>query len=81
MNRNRIWVVAGVIASSGLFAVAAQDTNAVTAKKGAYADPARFEKSIAAFETADRTNPPVVLILGSLYLAGAVLAENGPLPD
>jgi dihydrofolate synthase/folylpolyglutamate synthase len=30
---------------------------------------------------ADRTNPPVVLILGSLYLAGAVLAENGPLPD
>ncbi len=30
---------------------------------------------------ADRTNPPVVLVLGSLYLAGAVLAENGPLPD
>ena len=30
---------------------------------------------------ADRTNPPVVLILGSLYLAGAILADNGPLPD
>jgi dihydrofolate synthase/folylpolyglutamate synthase len=30
---------------------------------------------------ADRTNPPVVLVLGSLYLAGAILAENGPLPD
>lgn len=24
---------------------------------------------------------PIVLVLGSLYLAGAVLAENGPLPD
>jgi dihydrofolate synthase/folylpolyglutamate synthase len=30
---------------------------------------------------ADLTSPPVVLILGSLYLVGAVLAENGPLPD
>jgi dihydrofolate synthase/folylpolyglutamate synthase len=30
---------------------------------------------------ADRSNPPIVLILGSLYLAGTVLAENGPPPD
>jgi dihydrofolate synthase/folylpolyglutamate synthase len=30
---------------------------------------------------ADRTNPPIVLVLGSLYLAGAVLGENGPLPE
>lgn len=29
---------------------------------------------------ADRKAPPVVLIAGSLYLAGEVLAENGPLP-
>jgi dihydrofolate synthase/folylpolyglutamate synthase len=29
---------------------------------------------------ADRKAPPVVLIAGSLYLAGAVLRENGPLP-
>ncbi|MFW2829931.1 bifunctional folylpolyglutamate synthase/dihydrofolate synthase [Sphingomonas sp. ID0503] len=30
---------------------------------------------------ADRARPPIVLILGSLYLAGRVLEENGPLPD
>jgi dihydrofolate synthase/folylpolyglutamate synthase len=29
---------------------------------------------------ADRARPPVVLIAGSLYLAGRVLGENGPLP-
>ncbi len=29
---------------------------------------------------ADRTNPPPILIAGSLYLAGNVLAENGPIP-
>jgi len=30
---------------------------------------------------ADRAQPPVVLILGSLYLAGAVLALNDEIPD
>lgn len=30
---------------------------------------------------ADRAAPPVVLVAGSLYLAGAVLRENGPLPS
>ena len=30
---------------------------------------------------ADRGKPPIVLILGSLYLAGAVLSENGTIPD
>lgn len=30
---------------------------------------------------ADRSRPPVVLIAGSLYLAGTVLAENGYLPS
>jgi dihydrofolate synthase/folylpolyglutamate synthase len=30
---------------------------------------------------ADRDKPPIVLIMGSLYLAGAVLAENGQAPD
>ena len=30
---------------------------------------------------ADRTRPPVVLVMGSLYLAGAVLAANGQAPD
>jgi len=30
---------------------------------------------------ADRAQPPVVLIGGSLYLAGAMLAANGTLPD
>lgn len=30
---------------------------------------------------ADRTHPPIVLIGGSLYLAGAMLAFNGSLPD
>ncbi|MBU3079431.1 bifunctional folylpolyglutamate synthase/dihydrofolate synthase [Sphingomonas quercus] len=30
---------------------------------------------------ADRIQPPVVLIMGSLYLAGTVLAENDQLPD
>jgi len=30
---------------------------------------------------ADRDRPPIVLILGSLYLAGAVLAANGQAPD
>jgi dihydrofolate synthase/folylpolyglutamate synthase len=29
---------------------------------------------------ADRDRPPIVLIMGSLYLAGAVLAENGQAP-
>jgi dihydrofolate synthase/folylpolyglutamate synthase len=29
---------------------------------------------------ADRANPPVVLIMGSLYLAGAVLRKNGQAP-
>jgi len=30
---------------------------------------------------ADRANPPVVLIMGSLYLAGEMLAINETLPD
>jgi dihydrofolate synthase/folylpolyglutamate synthase len=30
---------------------------------------------------ADRDHPPVVLIMGSLYLAGEVLQANGELPD
>jgi dihydrofolate synthase/folylpolyglutamate synthase len=30
---------------------------------------------------ADRDHPPIVLIMGSLYLAGAVLKANGELPD
>jgi dihydrofolate synthase/folylpolyglutamate synthase len=30
---------------------------------------------------ADRAEPPYVLILGSLYLAGAVLHANGQLPE
>jgi dihydrofolate synthase/folylpolyglutamate synthase len=30
---------------------------------------------------ADRAQPPVVLIAGSLYLAGEVLALNGAEPD
>ena len=30
---------------------------------------------------ADRARPPIVLVLGSLYLAGAVLAANGEVPD
>ena len=30
---------------------------------------------------ADRARPPVVLIAGSLYLAGEVLAANGYLPS
>jgi len=30
---------------------------------------------------ADREHPPVVLVMGSLYLAGEVLAPNGELPD
>jgi dihydrofolate synthase / folylpolyglutamate synthase len=30
---------------------------------------------------ADRTQPPVVLIGGSLYLAGSMLAANGTIPD
>lgn len=30
---------------------------------------------------ADRARPPIVLILGSLYLAGTVLAENAQAPD
>ena len=29
---------------------------------------------------ADREHPPVVLIMGSLYLAGEVLKANGELP-
>jgi dihydrofolate synthase / folylpolyglutamate synthase len=29
----------------------------------------------------DRARPPIVLVLGSLYLAGAVLALNGTVPD
>ena len=29
---------------------------------------------------ADRAHPPVVLILGSLYLAGEVLKRNGQAP-
>jgi dihydrofolate synthase/folylpolyglutamate synthase len=27
------------------------------------------------------TEPPRILICGSLYLAGSVLEENGPLPE
>jgi dihydrofolate synthase/folylpolyglutamate synthase len=30
---------------------------------------------------ADRAKPPIVLVLGSLYLAGEVLAKNGQLPS
>jgi len=29
---------------------------------------------------ADRAKPPIVLVLGSLYLAGEVLKKNGQLP-
>ena len=29
---------------------------------------------------ADRERPPIVLILGSLYLAGEILRKNGPAP-
>jgi dihydrofolate synthase/folylpolyglutamate synthase len=32
-------------------------------------------------EIADQAEPPIVLVLGSLYLAGGVLAENGEAPD
>lgn len=32
-------------------------------------------------EIADQAEPPIVLILGSLYLAGEVLRANGELPD
>ncbi len=44
--------------------------------------PAQAEGSVAAAlaeigRSADRARPPVVLIAGSLYLAGATLAENG----
>ena len=30
---------------------------------------------------ADRDKPPIVLIMGSLYLAGTVLAANGQAPE
>lgn len=43
------------------------------------ADPAAALRSIAA--AADPSAPPRVLILGSLYLAGAVLEANGQPPD
>ncbi len=42
-------------------------------------DPASALRAIA--RHADRAAPPVVLIGGSLYLAGTVLAANGTLPD
>ncbi|PTS91022.1 bifunctional folylpolyglutamate synthase/dihydrofolate synthase, partial [Sphingomonas sp. HMWF008] len=32
-------------------------------------------------EIADQAEPPIVLILGSLYLAGEVLSQNDELPD
>lgn len=32
-------------------------------------------------EIADQAEPPIVLILGSLYLAGEVLSQNGEAPD
>jgi dihydrofolate synthase/folylpolyglutamate synthase len=44
----------------------------------AHASVAEALTSIA--NAADRAAPPVVLIVGSLYLAGAVLRDNGPLP-
>ncbi|PTQ07332.1 bifunctional folylpolyglutamate synthase/dihydrofolate synthase [Sphingomonas oleivorans] len=43
------------------------------------ANPAEALTMIA--RHADRAEPPVVLILGSLYLAGTVLADNGTPPD
>ena len=42
-------------------------------------DVAHALREIAA--TSDQAEPPVVLILGSLYLAGGVLAANGEAPD
>ncbi|MBV9842826.1 MAG: bifunctional folylpolyglutamate synthase/dihydrofolate synthase [Sphingomonadaceae bacterium] len=48
--------------------------NAMTA-----ADPASALRWIA--RHADRARPPIVLIMGSLYLAGTVLAANGEVPD
>jgi len=32
-------------------------------------------------ESFDAKQPPRILICGSLYLAGSILAENGPLPE
>jgi dihydrofolate synthase/folylpolyglutamate synthase len=52
--------------SLGLHANAALDVTAALDAIAARADPA---------------NPPVVLILGSLYLAGGVLAANGQVPS
>lgn len=37
--------------------------------------------ALNAIARTDSPEPPLVLIAGSLYLAGHVLAENGPLPD
>jgi dihydrofolate synthase / folylpolyglutamate synthase len=39
------------------------------------------ESALAAVARLDLDQPPRVLITGSLYLAGAVLAQNGTLPD
>jgi dihydrofolate synthase/folylpolyglutamate synthase len=36
---------------------------------------------VAIAAASDNTNPPVVLVCGSLYLAGTVLQANGQLPD
>ncbi len=56
----------------------------------AAARDAGIDSSVAAADVADalawiarhsdRARPPVILIVGSLYLAGAVLEANGPLP-
>jgi len=51
-------------------------------KVGLPASPAASVREAIAriANAADRKAPPVVLIAGSLYLAGDVLKENGPLP-
>ena len=58
--------LAGAAATLGMRATACPDLSAALARVSAEADPAR---------------PPHVLILGSLYLAGTVLAANGTPPD
>lgn len=58
--------IAGIAANLGINARPATDVRAALAAIAARADPAQ---------------PPVVLIIGTLYLAGDVLAANGEVPS
>ena len=58
----------GLAVATGMLVAAAEETNNMAKRTPAYADPARFENEIKAFEAADRTNRPPA---GTIVVAGS----------